>query len=32
LLRGVTMVAAEVERFDAGEPLVNVVNRAAVKA
>jgi D-3-phosphoglycerate dehydrogenase / 2-oxoglutarate reductase len=32
LLRGVTMVAAEVERFDAGKPLVNVVNRAAVKA
>ena len=32
LLRGVTMVAAEVERFAAGEPLVNVVNRPAVKA
>jgi D-3-phosphoglycerate dehydrogenase / 2-oxoglutarate reductase len=32
LLRGVTMVAAEIERFDAGEPLVAVVNRAAVKA
>ena len=32
LLRGVTMVAAEVERFDQGKPLVNVVNRAAVKA
>jgi D-3-phosphoglycerate dehydrogenase / 2-oxoglutarate reductase len=31
LLRGVTMVAAEIERFNAGEPLVNVVNRAAVK-
>jgi D-3-phosphoglycerate dehydrogenase / 2-oxoglutarate reductase len=31
LLRGVTMVAGEVERFNAGEPLVNVVNRAAVK-
>ncbi|HZQ49912.1 MAG TPA: NAD(P)-dependent oxidoreductase [Candidatus Dormibacteraeota bacterium] len=30
LLRGVTMVAAEIERFDAGERLVNVVNRAAV--
>ena len=32
LLRGVTMVAAEIERFNAGEPLVNVVNRSAVKA
>src|SRR5262249_11939805 len=32
LLRGVTMVAAEIERFSAGQPLVNVVNRAAVKA
>jgi len=31
LLRGVTMVAAEIERFAAGDPLVNVVNRAAVK-
>lgn len=31
LLRGVTMVAAEIERFGAGEPLINVVNRAAVK-
>jgi D-3-phosphoglycerate dehydrogenase len=29
LLRGVTMVAAEIERFSAGEPLANVVNRAA---
>ena len=32
LLRGVTMVAAEIDRFAAGQPLVNVVNRAAVKA
>lgn len=30
LLRGVTMIAAEIERFAAGEPLVAVVNRAAV--
>jgi D-3-phosphoglycerate dehydrogenase len=31
LLRGVTMVAAEIERFAAGEQLRAVVNRAAVK-
>ena len=30
LLRGVTMIAAEIERFAAGEPLVFVVNRRAV--
>ena len=30
LLRGVTMIAAEIERFAAGEPLVSVVNRRAV--
>ncbi len=32
LLRGVTMVAEEVGRFAAGEPLRAVVNRAVVKA
>jgi len=32
LLRGVTMVAEEIQRFAAGEPLRLVVNRAAVKA
>jgi D-3-phosphoglycerate dehydrogenase len=32
LLRGVTMVAEEVQRFAAGEPLRAVVNRAEVKA
>ena len=32
LLRGVTMVADEIQRFVAGEPLRAVVNRAAVKA
>ena len=32
LLRGVTMVADEIERFVAGEPLRAVVNRAEVKA
>lgn len=31
LLRGVTMVAAEIERFAAGEPLRAVVNKSAVK-
>jgi phosphoglycerate dehydrogenase-like enzyme len=31
LLRGVTMVADEISRFAAGEPLRAVVNRAAVK-
>jgi D-3-phosphoglycerate dehydrogenase len=31
LLRGVTMVAEEIKRFAAGEPLRAVVNRAAVK-
>jgi D-3-phosphoglycerate dehydrogenase / 2-oxoglutarate reductase len=31
LLRGVTMVAAEIERFAAGEPLRSVVNTSAVK-
>jgi D-3-phosphoglycerate dehydrogenase len=30
LLRGVTMVALEIERFAAGEQLVNVINREAV--
>jgi D-3-phosphoglycerate dehydrogenase len=30
LLRGVTMVAEEIQRFAAGEPLYAVVNRAAV--
>jgi D-3-phosphoglycerate dehydrogenase len=32
LLRGVTMVADEIKRFAAGEPLRSVVNRAVVKA
>jgi D-3-phosphoglycerate dehydrogenase len=32
LMRGVTMVAQEIERFAAGEPLVNVINRQAVGA
>jgi D-3-phosphoglycerate dehydrogenase len=32
LLRGVTMVAAEIERFSSGAPLVAVVNRAALTA
>jgi D-3-phosphoglycerate dehydrogenase len=32
LLRGVTMVAEEIQRFVAGEPLRAVVNRAEVKA
>ena len=32
LLRGVTMVADEIQRFVAGEPLRAVVNRAEVKA
>jgi D-3-phosphoglycerate dehydrogenase len=32
LLRGVTMVADEIQRFAAGEPLRAVVNRAAVEA
>jgi D-3-phosphoglycerate dehydrogenase / 2-oxoglutarate reductase len=32
LLRGVTMVADEIQRFVAGEPLRAVVNRAQVKA
>lgn len=31
LLRGVTMIAAEIERFAAGEPLLSVVNRLAVQ-
>lgn len=31
LLRGVTMIAAEIERFAAGEPLVAVVNRMEVE-
>lgn len=31
LLRGVTMVAAEIQRFAAGEPLRSVVNKSAVK-
>ena len=31
LLRGVTMVAAEIERFAAGRPLIAVVNRSAVE-
>jgi D-3-phosphoglycerate dehydrogenase / 2-oxoglutarate reductase len=30
LLRGVTMLASEIERFAAGEPLVALVNRTAV--
>jgi D-3-phosphoglycerate dehydrogenase len=32
LLRGVTMVAAEIERFAGGESLGSVINRSAVKA
>jgi D-3-phosphoglycerate dehydrogenase len=32
LLRGAMMVAAEIEHFAAGEPLVNVINREAVGA
>jgi D-3-phosphoglycerate dehydrogenase / 2-oxoglutarate reductase len=32
LLRGATMVAEEIRRFAAGEPLVNVINRQAVGA
>ena len=32
LLRGVTMVAADIDRFNRGEPLAAVVNRSAVKA
>jgi D-3-phosphoglycerate dehydrogenase len=32
LLQGAEMIAAEIVRFAAGEPLVNVVNRAAVAA
>ena len=32
LLRGVTMVAAEIERFDRGESLGSVVNRSALPA
>jgi len=31
LLRGVTMIAAEIERFAAGQPLVAVVNRQAAQ-
>jgi D-3-phosphoglycerate dehydrogenase len=31
LLRGATMVAAEIERFAAGERLANVINREAVR-
>jgi D-3-phosphoglycerate dehydrogenase / 2-oxoglutarate reductase len=31
LLRGVTMIAAEIKRFAAGEPLQSVVNRPAVQ-
>ena len=31
LMRGVTMVAAEIERFAAGRPLIAVVNRSAVE-
>jgi D-3-phosphoglycerate dehydrogenase len=30
LLRGAMMVASEIQRFDAGDPLVNVINREAV--
>jgi len=30
LLRGVEMIAAEIDRFAAGDPLVNVVDRAAL--
>ena len=32
LLQGAEMIAAEIRRFAAGEPLVNVVNREAVAA
>jgi phosphoglycerate dehydrogenase-like enzyme len=32
LLRGVTMVAEEINRFAAEEPLRAVINRAAVEA
>jgi len=32
LLQGAEMIAAEIARFAAGEPLLNVVNRAAVTA
>lgn len=32
LLRGVTMVAEEIQRFDKGEPLRAIVNRAEVEA
>jgi len=32
LLRGATMVAHEIERLNAGEPLVNVINRQVVGA
>jgi D-3-phosphoglycerate dehydrogenase / 2-oxoglutarate reductase len=32
LLRGAQMIAAEIERFAAGEPLLNVINREAVGA
>lgn len=32
LLRGVTMVAADIDRFAAGEPLSAVINRTAVEA
>ncbi|TML70606.1 MAG: hydroxyacid dehydrogenase [Actinobacteria bacterium] len=32
LLRGATMVAEEIKRFAAGEPLLNVINRQAVDA
>jgi D-3-phosphoglycerate dehydrogenase / 2-oxoglutarate reductase len=32
LLQGAEMIAAEIRRFAAGEPLLNVVNRAAVTA
>jgi D-3-phosphoglycerate dehydrogenase / 2-oxoglutarate reductase len=31
LLRGVSMIADEIERFDIGEQLVNVANRAAIR-
>jgi D-3-phosphoglycerate dehydrogenase / 2-oxoglutarate reductase len=30
LLRGVEMIAAEIDRFAAGDPLMNVVDRAAI--
>jgi D-3-phosphoglycerate dehydrogenase len=32
LLQGAEMIAAEITRFAAGEPLVNVVNRTAAAA